>query len=110
IPLARGWYRQDDFPENAILYKQLGPRIFVHWLRSLAVRYVVLTDAPPDYSARGESRLLRGGRTSLVPVYRAPALTIYRVPNAQPIVDGGARVLRVGESSFVLQLPRRGNY
>ena len=20
VPLARGWYRQDDFPENAVLY------------------------------------------------------------------------------------------
>ena len=62
IPLARGWFRQDDFPENQLLYSALGPRAYTRWLRSLGVRYVVLTSAPVDYSARGEDAVVRAGR------------------------------------------------
>ena len=47
------------------------PSAYLAWLRSLGVRYVVLTDAPPDYSARGEARLLRSGRAGL-PVASVP--------------------------------------
>ena len=53
IPLARGWFRQDDFPQNEVLYDDLGPQAYLKWLRNLGVRYVVLTKASPDYSARG---------------------------------------------------------
>ena len=73
IPLARGWFRQDDFPQNEVLYDDLGPRAYLGWLRGLGVRYVVLTDAPTDYSARGEAALIRGGRTPLRPVFTEPA-------------------------------------
>src|SRR4249920_1601958 len=43
IPLTRGWYRQNDFPVNQLLYRQghLGRMAYVGWLRSLGVRYVV---------------------------------------------------------------------
>src|SRR5205085_6923707 len=33
IPLARGWYRQDDFPQNGILYGAFGPEAYTAWLR-----------------------------------------------------------------------------
>ena len=56
LPLARGWFRQDDFPINAVLYGKLGPQAYLDWLHRLGVRYVVLTDAPPDYSARRRLR------------------------------------------------------
>ena len=55
IPLARGWYRQDDFPQNDVLYGKLGRSAYIAWLHRLAVRYVVLTDSAPDYSARAEA-------------------------------------------------------
>ncbi len=67
IPLARGWFRQDDFPQNALLYGELGPRTYLAWLRGLGVRYVVLTNAPPDYSARAEAALFRSGRSGFGP-------------------------------------------
>ena len=38
------------------------------WLRSLGVRYVVLTDAPLDYSARGEARAAAQRARSGLPV------------------------------------------
>ena len=62
IPIVRGWYRQNDFPANELLYdEQVGPRAYQEWLRSLGVRYVVLAAAPADYSARAEAALLRSG-------------------------------------------------
>src|SRR5262249_3400403 len=38
IPLVRGWYRQADFPDNAILYHRFGAAAYVRWLRNLGVR------------------------------------------------------------------------
>ena len=61
IPLTRGWYRQDDFPQNEVLYDRLDRATYLKWLRSLGVRYVVLTDAPTDYSAKEEARLIASG-------------------------------------------------
>src|SRR5207249_10117755 len=62
IPLTRGWFRQDDFPQNEVLYDNLTGTTYRAWLRSLGVRYVVLTDAPTDYSAKREALLIRNGR------------------------------------------------
>jgi hypothetical protein len=62
IPIARGWFRQDDFPQNRLLYGRLASDTYVGWLRRLGVRYVVVTSAAPDYSARAEAALLRSGR------------------------------------------------
>ena len=55
IPLVRGWFRQDDFPLDAPLYRHLTPVGYQRWLRKLGVAYVVLTRSPPDYSSRGEA-------------------------------------------------------
>ena len=61
VPLARGWFRQDDFPANAVLYGKLTPQRYDTWLRRTGVRYVFLPDDPLDYSARNEAALLRSG-------------------------------------------------
>jgi hypothetical protein len=112
IPLARGWYRQDDFPQNSVLYSDLGPRAYLAWLRGLGIRYVVLTDAPPDYSARGEAALLETGRSGLRPVLRTADLTIFEVPRARAIVTGPAtaRVLALTQSRVSLALGAAGTY
>jgi hypothetical protein len=112
IPLARGWFRQDDFPQNEVLYDELGPEAYVSWLRGLGVRYVVLTDGPVDYSARGEAALLRSGRTPLRPVFRSLHLTVYAVPHATPILTGppGARVVSLTESRIVVAAGQAGTY
>jgi hypothetical protein len=112
IPLARGGYRQDDFPQNKVLYDELGPQAYRAWLRRLGVRYVVLTAAPSDYSARGEAALLRGGRSGLNPVYTTSSLTVFEVPKPVPILTGphGGRVLRLTATRVLLDLPRAGDY
>jgi len=112
IPLARGWFRQDDFPQNEVLYSKLGPRAYLHWLRTLGVRYVVLAHAPPDYSARAEAALVRSGRVGLRPVFHSRRLTIYAVPGPRPIVTGpgSPSLLALTQSRIAVAVHRRGNY
>jgi hypothetical protein len=112
IPLARGWFRQDDFPQNEVLYDDLGPQAYLRWLRGLGVRYVVLTKAAPDYSARAEAAIVGGARSPLRPVFRSLDLTVYEVPGATPIVTGPgvARVLSMSESRIVASVSRPGTY
>jgi hypothetical protein len=88
IPIARGWFRQDDFPQNEVLYGKLGARAYLRWLRGLGVKYVVLSDATPDYSAVGEAKLLRSGRSGLTPVLLTSALTVFKVPRPRAIITG----------------------
>jgi hypothetical protein len=88
IPIARGWYRQDDFPQNEVLYDKLGARSYLKWLHGLGVRFVVLAHGTPDSSARREAKLVRSGRAGLWPVFRTRKLTIYAVPDPHPIITG----------------------
>jgi hypothetical protein len=88
IPMARGWYRQNDFPQNEVLYDKLGAKGYLHWLHGLGVRFVVLARGTPDYSSRREAKLVRSGRAGLWPVFRTRKLTIYAVPDPRPIITG----------------------
>ena len=112
IPIARGGYRQDDFPQNKVLYDELRRSAYLHWLHGLGVSYVVLTTAPPDYSSRGEAKLLRSGRSGLSPVFRTAHLAIYAVPKPRPILTGAApaTVLRLTGTRLVVELSRPGQY
>jgi hypothetical protein len=110
IPLARGWFRQDDFPENAVLYGPVSAARYRQWLRGMAVRYVVLSDADLDYSAQGEAALLRSGHSGLRRVWSNRHLTIYALPAPQPLVRGTGRadVVSVSyDSVTVLAWPGR---
>jgi len=112
IPIARGWFRQDDFPENAVLYGRLTPASYLAWLRGLAVRYVVLPDATLDYSSRREAALLRSGASGLAVVMRSAHEVVYAVPSPRPIVSGPGkpRVLALGGDEITVSLPRAGVY
>jgi hypothetical protein len=113
IPLARGWFRQDDFPQNQVLYERpLAARTYRGWLRSLGIRYVVLANAPHDYSARAEAELLRSGRAGLKRVLQTPQMTIFEVPSPRPIVTGPgpALVRELTRSGLIVRLARRGTY
>jgi hypothetical protein len=113
IPLARGWFRQDDFPQNRVLYgRELGARSYLGWLRRLGIRYVVLPEAPHDYSARAEAELLRSGQIGLKRVLSTAQLTIFEVPSPRPIVTGPGpvHVRELSRSRLVVRLARRGTY
>ena len=87
-------------------------RAYEAWLRRMGVRYVVLADAPADYSARGEARLIRSGGTHLVPVFVSRHLTVYELPDASPLVVGpaGATVLWLYPSRLVAVVGAAGDY
>ena len=114
IPIVRGWFRQDDYPQNEILYKDdaLSSRSYLGWLRGLGVRYVILTDAPSDYSSRDEAELIRSGRSGLEKVFRSSNLTVYEVPHPRSMITGPGRprVLGLGASTIRLELPGPGRY
>jgi len=105
IPIVRGWFRQEDFPTNAILYTRFTAAEYVAWLHSLGVAYVVLSDAPPDYSARHEAAIVR---TALHRVFASPHIAIYAVPHARAITS--ATVLAFNGSSLAVRVPRAGLY
>ena len=104
IPIVRGWFRQDDFPQNEVLYDNLTPSTYLTWLHRLSVRYVVLTDAPPDYSARNEIALLESGRSGLSVIHVAPHAVVFAVPRPRPIVTGPGdpKVEALSESAITL--------
>ena len=112
IPLTRGWFRQDDFPQNEILYDRLDGESYLRWLRRLGVRYVVLTDAPTDYSAKEEARLIRSGRSGLVPVLRTEHITIFSVPRPRPLLTGGApaKVVSLAQTYLLIHVEEPGRY
>ncbi|HSC90648.1 MAG TPA: hypothetical protein VLB86_03245 [Gaiellaceae bacterium] len=90
--LARGWYRQIDLAENPELYDDpLDPAAYRRWLDRLAVRWVLLPDARlGPMGADREATLLRSGRSGLRPAFRSAHWTVYSVPDAKPILDGGS--------------------
>jgi hypothetical protein len=91
IPIVRGWYRQSDFPQNELLYDpKLAVAPYEAWLKRMGVRYVLLSDAPADYSSQSEAALIRSGRTHLVPVFSTAHLTVYELPAAKPLIVGPA--------------------
>jgi hypothetical protein len=112
IPLARGWFRQDDFPLDSLLYRKMSSAAYLRWLRELGVQYVVLSNAPPDYSSRREARLVRSGRAGLRRVFATPVVSVYAVPRPQQMVTGPGHpaVLRLTREALVLHVTRAGVY
>jgi hypothetical protein len=113
IPIVRGWYRQSDFPQNELLYdSKLGGKAYRAWLRKMAVRYVLLTDAPADYSSRREATLIRSGKSGLVPVRVLRHMTVYELPHATPLVTGPGRatVLWLWPQRLVTTVTKPGSY
>jgi hypothetical protein len=112
IPIVRGWFRQDDFPQNEVLYDHFTRASYLAWLQHLSVRYVVLSNAITDYSAKHEAALLSSGRSGLPVVFRSADFTIFEVASPKPIVTGPGHpaVKRVTESTITLALSRPGSY
>lgn len=106
IPIVRGWFRQQDFPTNALLYSKFTAAQYVAWLRSLGVKYVVLPDAPTDYSSRREAEIVP---RALTRVFSSPHITIYHVPQPRRITNA-ARVLVFNASELRVRTKHAGMY
>jgi hypothetical protein len=112
IPIVRGWFRQDDFPQNRVLYRKPHRASYLRWLRSLGVGYVVLPDAALDYSARDEAALLATGDSGLRIAFRSRHTTVFAVPAPTPLVTGTgkAHVLALGHARLVIRVGAPGRY
>jgi hypothetical protein len=113
IPIVRGWYRQSDYPQNELLYDpKLAVKPYESWLRRMGVRYVLLSDAPADYSSHAEAALIRSGRTNLRLVYWTAHLLVYELPTAKPVIVGpaAATVLWMYPSRIVAVVDAPGTY
>jgi hypothetical protein len=106
FPITRGWYRQDDFPENEILYSDdLNRRSYVRWLHERGVRYVLVPGGRLDYSSEREGKVAR----TLPFVTKRGDVSIYEAPRAQPIAPG-ADVVRMTHERVTVRVPRAGRY
>jgi len=112
VPLARGWFRQDDFPANAVLYGKLNARSYDTWLRRTGVRWVFLPDDPLDYSAANEAVLLRSGYSGLRKVARIGGWTVFELPEPTPIATpaDGISVISLTSNDVTLRVERPGTY
>jgi hypothetical protein len=113
IPIVRGWYRQSDFPQNELLYDpKLAAAPYEAWLKRMGVRYVLVSDAPADYSSQSEAALIRSGRTHLRLVYWTAHLLVYELPDAKPLLVGPApaTVLWMYPSRIVAVVDAPGSY
>lgn len=110
LPLARGWERQLDIADDPLFYdrRPLTAACYKRWLQRLAVRYVALSDAPLDYSARAEAKLIDTAPRYLKLVKRLRHWRVYRVQDATPIVSGAATLTQLGAQSVALRFTRPG--
>ncbi len=106
--MARGWYRQDDYPTNAVLYNNPTPTSYQTWLRTVGVHYVLLQSGTLDFSSQREAALLRSGQSGLQPVVHSGAWTVYALANPTPIVTPAtaARVTRMTPTTITIQVSR----
>lgn len=109
LPLARGWERQTDIADNSLFYgHDLTAARYEAWLHELAVRYVAVADAPPDYSAVAELHLIRDGLPYLRVVRRLPHWTVYAVTDPTPLVSGAGHLITLDPGSLRLAIAHAG--
>ena len=89
IQLARGWYRQLDIADNPALYQpRLTAREYRGWLRSVGVKYVVVTNLQAAaMGAQREARLVTP-RDGFREVLRFRSGTVFELPHPTPILTG----------------------
>ncbi len=114
VMIARGWERQLDTYRNGLFYEESKPLTAARyraWLSANAISYVALPDAPLDYSARAEARLLRGGGVSyLREVWRSAHWRLFAVRDASALAQPPARLTGASSDTLTLYAPRPGSY
>lgn len=114
--LARGWLRQLDTTRDDLFYdeKKLSVASYGAWLRSNAISYVALPDAPLDYSSIAERRLILRAPSYLTLRFRSQHWRIYEVRDPKPLVAplgwAAAETLWIGHEGFALDVERSGEF
>ena len=115
--LARGWERQLDRDRNALFYSSRPPTpaSYRAWLAREAVSYVALPDAPLDYSAKAEARLLgmpavSGPGGYVQEIWRGSHWRLFAVLAPAPLARAPAEMTAVTPQSFTLLVPAPGSY
>jgi hypothetical protein len=115
--LARGWLRQLDTTRDDVFYDdngRLGDQAYRAWLHDNAIRYVAVPDAPLDYSALAERRLVLRDPPYLEPRWSDAHWRVYEVrdpaPLVQPLAGGAATVRQVGHDGFALDVAKPGEF
>lgn len=114
VSIARGWERQLDTLRNGLFYAagsaRLGATSYAAWLRESAISYVALPDAPLDYSADAEGRLVREAPAYLHEVWRSAHWRLFAVAAPAPLAQPPSVLTRLGGDSFTLRAPSAGSY
>lgn len=106
IPITRGWFRQDDSPENTLLYHRLEFPAYERWLRARGVRYVLVPKDRLDYSSKRERTLAAKLRF----VTQAGEVAIYELRGIPTPIVPGAHVLRLTHNSITVAVASAGKY
>jgi hypothetical protein len=116
VMLARGWERQLDRYRNRLFYESpsLSAAAYSNWLSQQAVSYIALPDAPLDYSAKSEARVLRAASRRrdgfLHEIWRSAHWRLFAVRGARPLAQPPATLTGLGSDSFTLTAPGAGVY
>jgi hypothetical protein len=113
VMLARGWERQLDTYRDALFYSHatLTAARYRAWLSANAISYVALPDAPLDYSAKTEARLVGGGHAPyLHEIWRSRHWRLYAVRHPTPLAQPPARLSGASSDTLALSVPRPGSY
>jgi hypothetical protein len=110
VALARGWERQLDTADNPLFYTQgaLSDASYRAWLDDTGVRYVARADAPLDYAAIAEARLVDAGVAGLRLAWRDIHWQVFEVVGAPGIVEGPARLVSLDGGKVVLDVTAPG--
>jgi hypothetical protein len=108
--LTRGWLRQlesDDFDRFG--RGGLTRTNYERWLHERDVSYVALSDADPDYLAKDEGEMIRGGLPFLRPVWSDEHWALYAVEPADAGRDP-VTLTDLGADRFEITAERPGSY
>jgi hypothetical protein len=109
-PIARGWERQLDRRVNPLFYdsKPLTAARYEAWLRAEGIRWVALADAPLDFSARQEAKLLERGQPFLRAAFAGPGWRAWELRGPPRPVEGAATITGEGPTEIRLRVDRPG--
>jgi hypothetical protein len=113
IAIARGWERQLDIARNGVFYKRskaLDASRYRAWLSQNAISYVALPDAPLDYSAHGEARVIGAAPSYLHEVWRSAHWRLFAVRDATPLAQAPSELTQLDSDSFTLRAPAGGTF